>query len=229
MGDCIGPVDSKEIRELIKQGIISRDTLIRKGSGGKWVPADHVKGLFAPPPPIVEQVPTAKQVETPTKKDCPFCAEEIAYAAIKCKHCGEFLGKSEATPIAAAQGKNPRQTPVHSPSYGKGKWVAMGLVMLFVAAVWSALPWARWNAAGGPETDAFYDWMRYGGVITGVVAMLVSLRMTFSGTSYWQIMSAPIEGGNDVAVRVVITLVLVCVVLMLVIFALSVLAGILGL
>ena len=30
-------------------------------------------------------------------KRCPFCAEEIQDAAIKCKHCGEFLDTSNVS------------------------------------------------------------------------------------------------------------------------------------
>lgn len=35
-------------------------------------------------------------------KKCPFCAEDIQEAAIKCKHCGEFLD-GRPSPEAAVQ------------------------------------------------------------------------------------------------------------------------------
>ena len=38
-------------------------------------------------------------------KQCPFCAETIAFAAIKCKHCGEFLNSRATQSSSPPEGK----------------------------------------------------------------------------------------------------------------------------
>ena len=45
------------------------------------------------------------QLTTSQTKVCPFCAETILSAAIKCRHCGEFLNTARAKAIVARPGR----------------------------------------------------------------------------------------------------------------------------
>lgn len=42
-----GPFSSSQLKQLARKGKISRDTEVRRGESGSWVPALRVKGLFA--------------------------------------------------------------------------------------------------------------------------------------------------------------------------------------
>lgn len=59
-------------------------------------------------------------------KKCPYCAEDIQDAAVKCKHCMEFLDASKRPAWAGAPG-GPSDT---LPWYSKTAFIVMTFVMI---------------------------------------------------------------------------------------------------
>jgi GYF domain 2 len=89
-----GPSTSAQLKRDAAEGMVKRDDEVSQSTTGPWTVAQKVKGLF--PAEEASDIfqfygdETAVQ-ESSSTKPCPFCAEKIQTAAIKCKHCGEFL------------------------------------------------------------------------------------------------------------------------------------------
>ena len=68
MGQDIGPVSPAELKAKVDNGQIQADTMVRKGTDGKWLFAGRVKGLIPvpdeppPPPPPATRTPRPMDV-----------------------------------------------------------------------------------------------------------------------------------------------------------------------
>ena len=46
MGEIFGPLSPAQLKAATDGGLVTQDTLVRKGTHGEWVAASHVRGLF---------------------------------------------------------------------------------------------------------------------------------------------------------------------------------------
>ncbi len=68
-GQPSGPIDSRELRRLAEAGIVTPNTVVRKGDNGRWVSAESVRGLIqqstpAPSPSLGASPPPVARLST---------------------------------------------------------------------------------------------------------------------------------------------------------------------
>lgn len=70
LGEWSGPFSAKEMQDHAKRGAIEPLTMVKKGSGGEWVPAESVKGFeFGKAQQPVVELPPKPVVPKPVVAD----------------------------------------------------------------------------------------------------------------------------------------------------------------
>lgn len=109
----------------------------------------------SPPPPLPT---TPLQTETPQTKQCPFCAETIQLAALKCRFCDEFLDGRQAPEMAT----HPPSSPPPRRMLSSTVLLIVGYVLLAIAAAYILAQISKAFGTRNPrdEIDGWMPWIQ---------------------------------------------------------------------
>jgi len=124
LGNELGPLSPKQLRTLVEKGKLSPDDRVRQGTGGAWVPAARVKGLF----PSADAAPgNESQASRPVKAltepsgDSKPAAKHAAKRSAKpstgsnAKASPVRAARAAHVPVAQAAPQPPSRPPVPPP------------------------------------------------------------------------------------------------------------------
>jgi len=153
---------------------------------------------------------TAEFVEKRTKQ-CPFCAETIMAAAIKCRYCGEFLNTERARAIATEANKGEsteseqRELAPHfeaRPSlWALSGTIARGLLLLAAAGALIFYPLERLFASELSDAQAisFSQYRVIGGlVLLGLVVLNLLVRILWLKSICYKVGADRIEWSRGI-------------------------------
>jgi len=153
---------------------------------------------------------TAEFIERQTKQ-CPFCAETILAAAIKCRYCGEFLNakRAEALDAEPANGESTEPQQPENTLHFEARpslWalfgtIVRGLFFLAIALVCIFYPLER--LLGGELSDVqamtFGQYRLIAGLILlGLVALNLFIRILWLKSIHYEVTTDRIEWSRGI-------------------------------
>jgi membrane protein YdbS with pleckstrin-like domain len=157
------------------------------------------------------QLTTAQQT-----RQCPFCAETILAAAVKCRFCGEFLNTDKAKALMRNTGQEEQRESEQAPSTSSGQegdvlfsgqpslWIMAGTIIKGAIALAVAVTLVVWHIERlsalnltTQQTAVFGKYRLLAGIALGLVTLLVLIFKTMQvKATYYEISADRIEFGT---------------------------------